>query len=83
MDKLQAGTPLVTGKLTLLPIESITTRMSKDNTGYWIAAQKKPRAMIICDTNSIRALDLESKEVPLEDLIRSIPGLHTTLSSLR
>ena len=82
MDKLQAGTPLVAGKFTLVPIERFFIHTEKGSTGHWLAAHKEPHAIIICDANGIRAFNLEAKEVSLEHLAQAVPNLDAILASL-
>ena len=83
MDKLLVGKPLIAGQSSLVAIERLYIHSEKGTAGYWIAAQKELHAIIICDTNGIRAVDLNSKEVSLAELIKNIPQLDTALASLR
>ena len=82
MDNLQAGKPLVADKLTLVPIERFFIHAERGSTGYWLAAHKEPHAIIICDANGIRAVNLEAKEVSLVRLAQAVPDLDTILASL-
>ena len=82
MDKLQAGKPLVVGKFTLVPIERFLLHTEKGCTGYWLAAHKELHAIIISDTQGIRALNLQAKEVSLEQLTKAVPNLDAILVSL-
>ena len=82
MDKLQAGKPLVAGKITLLPIERFLMHTEKGFTGYWLTAHKELHAIIISDTHGIRAFNLQAKEVSLEQLTQAVPNLDTLLMYL-
>ena len=83
MDKLLVGKPFIAGQSCVVAIERLYIHSEKGTAGYWIAAQKGLHAIIICDTNGIRAVDLDSNEVSLEELIKNIPKLDATLASLR
>ena len=83
MDKLLVGKPFIAGQFSLVTIERLYIHSEKGTAGYWIAAQKELHAIILCDTNGIRAVDLDSNEVSLEELIKNIPKLGATLASLR
>ncbi len=83
MDKLLVSKTFIAGQFSLVAIERLYINSEKGTSGYWIAAQKELHAIIICDTNGIRAIDLDSNEVSLEELIKNIPKLDATLASLR
>ena len=83
MVKLLVGKPFIAGQFSLVTIERLYIHSEKGTAGYWIAAQKELHAIILCDTNGIRAVDLNSNEVSLEELIKNIPKLGATLASLR
>ena len=83
MDKLLVGKPFISSQSCVVAIERLYIHSEKGTSGYWITAQKELHAIIICDTNGIRAIDLDSNEVSLEELIKNIPKLDATLASLR
>lgn len=82
IQKLQAGKPCVAGKISVLPIERLFIHFEKGTAGYWLAAQKEPHAIIICDSHNVRAFNLQAKEMSLEHLTQTIPGLDVILASL-
>lgn len=83
MDILKAGKPFVLDKITLVPIEHILT--DSHNTGmlHWLTALKEPSAIVVCEATGIRCFSLEAKEISLELLIQSVPGLDELLTSLK
>ena len=82
MDELRAGKPLAANRVTLVPIERFFVRSGKSNGSYWVNALKEPYAIIVCDTNGIRAFDTEAIEISLASLKQRIKGLEAILASL-
>lgn len=82
MDNLQVGIPLSMGNLTLIPVEHLVIQSSAENTHAWLAAYKKPHAIILCDSSGVRALSLEAKQLSLQHLVQAVPGLGSVLASL-
>ena len=83
MDKLYAGIPLTAGKFTLIPVEHLVLQTKTESTYDWLVAFKEPYAIIVCDSNGVRALNLKDKQLSLEDLIQTVPGLGTIVAPLR
>ena len=83
MDKLQAGIPLTTGKFTLIPVEHLFLKTKIESTYDWLVAFKEPYAIIVCDSNGVRALSLKDKPLSLEDLFQTVPDLGALVESLR
>lgn len=82
MDKLQVGMPLTAGKFTLIPVEYLFIQTSTERTHGWLAAYKKPYAIVVYDSSGIWALSLEAKQLSLEHLFQTVTGLESLLASL-
>ena len=75
MIRLQPGTPIVVGDVTLMIIARLSIRA--DSTGYacWLQASKEPYALIIRDPHGLRALDMAGQRLALAQLLDDLPGL--------
>lgn len=75
MDELRAGTPMVAGEFTLVPIERSFITSDSGDWGCWLSGIKEPFAVVVCDATGIRAFDTEATVIPVESLIQKIPDL--------
>ena len=82
MEMLQAAGPLRVGDVTLVSIERVRLQSASGDAGYWISAFKEVHAVIVRDANGLRALAMDSSEIPLDALIEEVPGLAALLSEL-
>ena len=82
MEMLQAAGPLRAGDVSLVVIERGRLQSASGDAGYWISAFKEVHAVIVSDVNGVRALAMDSSEIPLDALIEEVPGLAALLSEL-
>ena len=82
MEVLRAASPLRVGDVTLVPIERVWIRSDMGDRGCWISAFKEASAVVLCDASGVRALAMDSSEIPLDNLIREIPDLGAILAKL-
>jgi len=81
MNELRAGDPVVAAEVTLLPIEHCVIESCSGDEGCWLSAQKEPFAIIVFDTNGVRAFDTQAAEVTIESLIQQVPNLGAKLAA--
>ncbi len=82
MSQLRAGAPLSTAGVTLVPIEWMNIYKEKQRQGFWAYGSKEPVALVICDTQGVRVINVEEGEVSLESLQREVPQLDSVLAAL-
>lgn len=80
-ERLRAGAPFTVGGVTLLPVERIVIHAQPGRTGLWLSAAKEPHALVVRDTDGIRALATGSVRVSLEQLRQTIGNLDDLLAS--
>lgn len=83
MDELRAGTPLVEGEVTIVPIERCSVQSFVGEMGCWLSGLKEPFAIIVCDAAGIRVFDNNALEISVESLARKFPDLHGILESIK
>lgn len=75
MSPLRVGAPLAVGGAVLIPVERVAVKVERHRRGLWIGATKEVTALVVCEPDRLRAIDVQARELPVEDLIREIPGL--------
>jgi hypothetical protein len=81
MDELRTGKPMVTGEVTIVPIERCYIQSIPGDMGCWLYGLKEPFAIIIFDATGIRAYDTAAIEISVASLIQKIPDLSAMLAS--
>ena len=79
MEYVTTETPMHADDVTLLPVVRVCHRTDKNTSGYWLTANKEPLAIIVCDSNGVRALTMASTEIAIDFLLQKIPGLDAIL----
>lgn len=80
MKTLRASRPLTIGDVMLIAIEDIGLQSVMGSEGVWLSGFKRVHAVVICDTNGIRALDTEAKNLGLDVLLQKVPELGDLLN---
>jgi hypothetical protein len=80
VSELRAGAPITVAGITLIPIERVRVSSEKQRTAYWLNAKKEAVAVVICDLEGPRAVDVEARERPIDEFIRDIPELEFLLA---
>jgi uncharacterized spore protein YtfJ len=83
MIRQYAGSPIKLAGVTLIPIEQLRIRSDEQPDAYWIHAIKEAIAVIICDENGLRVINIETPELSIEEFIRKVPELETLLAEIR
>ena len=81
MEQITADTPISVCELTLIPIVRTRIHDNKNINDVLLSAAKEPLAIIVCDIHGVRAFDMCSSEVNINDLIQQIPSLQALLAS--
>jgi hypothetical protein len=80
MNELRIGMPLVTGKLTVVPVETVRWGSHSADTGFSVFGAKEAVAVVLVTDRETRALDLSGAEVKLAELIQDVPSLQEFLN---
>jgi len=80
MSELRAGAPITVAGITLIPIERVWTNSEKQPYAYWFNATKEAVAVVICELEGPRAVDVEAHERPIDELIVEVPELESLLT---
>ena len=81
MKSLRAGTPVKVHDLELIPIEMTYLDSHQIADGVFACAAKEPAAVVIRSRTGDRAIDLDGRDVSLEELLRVVSGLSDAISS--
>lgn len=66
--RLKPGKTMVIGDLTLIIIEQLSINASDASHGLWVNARKEPYALVIQDSQGLRVLDMQGKDLPIGTL---------------
>lgn len=72
-------TPVNIDKVTLIPVVRIRLDGEDNKTDSYFSGNKEPLAIIVCDSSGMRALDVNSAEIQISDLLQNIPDLDAKL----
>lgn len=75
MNQLRVGLPLAVGGTVLIPVERVAVTVERHRHGRWLSATKEAVAIVVCESDGLRALDVHERERPVDELIRDIPEL--------
>lgn len=79
METITTESPVSIQDTTLIPVVR-TFFNTKDNTfTYWLAANKEPLAIIVCNKKGIHAFNMDSAEISIDSLLEKTPGLNEIL----
>ena len=80
MSELRAGDPITVAGITLIPIERVRIHCEKQPYAYWFNATKEAVAVVICEREGPRILDVEAHQRPIDALITEVPELGSLLT---
>ncbi len=80
MSNLRMGKPIRLMQADIIPIEMVSLSSFAVEGGCWTYGLKEPAAIIVCDTDSIRILDVQEQKCSLTELIGKVPGLESALA---
>ena len=79
MSELCAGAPIYVAGITLIPIERVRINSEKRSKGYWLTVTKEAAAVLICEREGTRIIDIEAHEHSLDEFISKAPELESLL----
>lgn len=82
VNELRAGAPIMVAGTTLIPVERVWTRSEAYPFGYWLGIGKEAFAVVICDLEGPRAVDIEARELPLDEFAAQVRGLESLLADV-
>lgn len=77
MTRLQPGTPVNLGDVSLMIIARLIIDADNAGTTCWLHAHKEPYAIVIRDASGLRALDMAGRRLPITELTDDVPGLES------
>ena len=80
MSELRTGAPIRVAGITLIPIERVRIDYEKQSSAYWLNATKEAVAVVICEREGPRIVDVEAHERPIDELITEVPELESLLT---
>lgn len=80
MSELRAGAPITVAGITLIPIERVLIHSEEPPYACWLSASKEAVAVVICGPKGARAVDVQARERPIDELIAEIPELEPVLA---
>lgn len=82
MSELRAGAPIAIAGVTLIPIERVRIWFEQQPDAYWLGAMKEALAVVVCNRTGARVVDMEARELPIDEFITQIPGLESLLAEV-
>lgn len=83
MSELRAGTPVVSGDWTIVPIEAICRASHVGHGGFWVSAYKRPVAVVLLARTErgveTTAIDISGSALDAGRLAAEVPGLQELL----
>ena len=80
MSELRAGAPITVAGITLIPIERVRIHSEKQSYAYWLNATKEAVAVVICEREGLRIIDVEAHERHIDEFITVVPELKSLLT---
>ena len=80
MSELRAGAPITVAGITLIPIERVRIHSEKQSHAYWLNATKEAVAVVICEREGPRIIDVEAHERHIDEFIKVVPELNSLLT---
>lgn len=74
-NQLRAGAPLAVGEVFLIPVERMAVRVESRRHGHWFSGTKEVVAVVVCESGSLRVIDVQARELPVDELVNEIPCL--------
>ncbi len=75
MNELRAGTPVIIGERTIVPIERVTVLSDKVHHCSWFSGLKEPVAIVVIEPGGLRAIDMKACDLSINELARNVPDL--------
>ena len=82
MSRLRVGTPIRIAGRTIVPVERVWGTSDTGKHRFWVWSAKEPLAVVVCEPSQQQAFDTSGSPIPLESLLREVPGLRATLAKL-
>lgn len=68
-------------RLALIAIESVESHRHRSSNGCGFSAFVEPVALVVCDPETVRALDMQGNSVDMDELRRNVPDLDAELGT--
>ena len=65
----------------VIAIESIRCKPHKAGGFYWLYGRIEPTALVVCTEGETQVVNLDSREIPLDELEREVHGLRALLDA--
>ena len=76
-----AGTAIIIGEITIIPLEEVTVYHGRNKGGLSVYVSKGPIGVVIGSRQGKWAIDIHGGQVPVETYIQEIHGLQQVLDS--
>lgn len=81
MKKVRVGKPVVVGEITLIPLINVQIQGVAQSDRYWFSGSADPFAVVVVNQGVVSAVDIESGEVPVDELLAQLPDLSAVIQS--
>jgi uncharacterized spore protein YtfJ len=79
MNQLRPGTPIMISDIAVIPVEKVSLESHETKTGFWFLASKEPVALVIRYPYGTKAVDIDGRELKLNELVDTVPDLQAVL----
>ncbi len=79
MEYVTTDTPVRIDDVTLIPVVRIHLDGEDNKTDQYFLGNKEPLAIIVCNSKGMHALDVNSDEMSISDLLQQVPDLEAKL----
>jgi len=77
MNELRAGAPITLAGMILIPIERVQVNSEKQSFGYWLNATKEAVAIVICEPQGPRLMNISIEDHSLDKIFTELPELES------
>jgi hypothetical protein len=78
MNELRAGAPITVAGMNLVPIERVQINAIKQSNGYWLNAMKEVVAVVICEPQGPRIMNVGMQDFSLDEILTLLPEVKSS-----
>jgi hypothetical protein len=83
MNELRAGRALEVAGVILIPVERISITAQQEGGHVWLQANKEVAAVVVCEAQAVRLLDVSGETLSLDEWLGQVAGLEESLQACR
>ncbi len=81
MTGIRVGKPVVVGDVTIIPLVNVHIQSVAQAGRYWFHGSADPFAVVVVSQGVVSAVDIETGEFPIDELMTKVPDLSAVIQS--